>query len=199
MSPGEREIVKRKILEVVPHLHSRGSILAATPRGRVLRGFCIEKSSDEERVYVWCFVQPLYVPATTTVLSLGKRIGGPSRSWSTSDIDTMEQPIRDGAGFFAPLLSPEELSRWEVLDNRTDEYGLQAKAFSLLLSGRREMALPLLRELAAIDDGPHWRRELGARCSVLASLAVSNLKSAIELLDTWQGETIAKLRVGEIP
>lgn len=201
MNPANRKQIARAIRSVVPGLHEKARVLVATPRKRILRGFYIEDSSDPNRAYVWAFVQPLYVPATTIVLSLGERLGGPSRAWGVEEIAGIASAARDnGTKFFGPIDSADALCTWEILDHRGDEYAREARAYSLLLSGRADEATKRLRELVGmLSGGAPWMREMKERDEALAALAESNPKAATELLAKWEKETAAALRVVEIP
>lgn len=201
MSPTDRTRILRAIQSAVPDLREKGRILAATPRGRVLRGFYVEDSVDSKRVHVWAFVQPLYVPATTIVLSLGVRLGGQSRAWGTEDTAAIAAAARDeGTRFFEPIASPDALSTWQLLDHRPDEYAREARAFSLLLSGYVDEATQCLRQLAGSLVGvAPWIREMRERDEGLATLAESDPHAAIELVGRWESETVAALRLGNVP
>jgi hypothetical protein len=190
--------IARAIQAAVPGLHAKGGMLAATPRGRILRGFFIDRTSVAERVCVYTFVQPLYVPAPCVVLSLGERIRGTSQLWGIDDIDALDAVVRAEVGFFADLHSPEALAEWELLQHGTDEYSRQALAYSLVLSNQEARALPLLRELATCD-GTAWRVAIGACCAELAALVETNPKDAVDLIDHWEAETVAAMRVDDVP
>jgi hypothetical protein len=200
MKAAERRRVARTIRSAVPNLHEKGRLLAATPRGMILRGIYIEDSSDPARVYVWAFVQPLYSPASTVVFDFGKRLGGPSKTWSTGDADALTVMVRDeGVPFFTPVSSPEALASWSFLDGRSDPYAREAKAYSLVASGRFSDGAQALRELAGSLPGETaWMIEMQKRAEHLASLAETDTTAAHELLATWESETVSALRVQDL-
>lgn len=201
MKPAERRQIARAIRCAVPILHEKGRLLAATPRGRILRGIYMEDSSDSARVYVWAFVQPLYAPSSTVVLNFGKRVGGPSKTWSTSDADALAVVVRDeGVPFFSPMSSPKALTSWDFLDGRADPYARQAKAYSLVASGRFSDGAQALHDLAgALPAGTAWMIEMQERAEHLARLAETNPPEAQDLLATWESATVSALRVQDVP
>jgi hypothetical protein len=201
MKPTERRRIARTIQSAVPILHEKGRLLAATPRGRILRGIYIEDSSDPTRVYVWAFVQPLYVPASTVVFDFGKRLGAPSKTWSTGDEDALAVVVRDeGVPFFSPVSSPGALASWGLLDGRGDPYAQEAKAYSLVASGQFSDGAQALHELAgSLSGGTAWMIEMQKRAERLAGLAETNPTAAHELLATWESGTASALRVQDVP
>jgi hypothetical protein len=51
------------------------NILYQMPLSDFIIGFCFEKSRNEkDSAYVWSFIQPLYVPNDSIILSFGKRL-----------------------------------------------------------------------------------------------------------------------------
>lgn len=201
MRPADRTRVVRHIRSIVPNLHEKGRLLAATPRGRILRGVYLEDSSDPARIYVWVFVQPLYAPASTVTFDLGKRLGGPSKTWSLGATDEVATVVREeGVPFFDPVSSPEALSHWTFLDGRTDPYAREAKAYSLVASGHFSEGSQALRELArSLSGRTAWMIEMRKRTEQLADLAETNPTGAHKLLATWESKTVSALGVQDVP
>jgi hypothetical protein len=193
--------ITQAIRSAVPRLYGKGRLLAAIPRGRILRGIYIENSSNPERVYAWAFVQPLYAPASTVVFDFGMRLGGPSRTWSAGDADALAKVVRDeGVPFFSPVSSPEALTVWSYLDCRGDPYAREAKAYSLIASGKFSDGVQALRELAgSLSREIEWMNRMKKRAERLASLAETNPTAAHELLAMWESETVSALRVQDLP
>jgi hypothetical protein len=93
-----KKIVKnsfRQILDQRFNLYK--NILYKHPLNNILLGFCFEKSaSNKEGVYVWVFVQPLYVNADYIVLSFGKRLKGKNGEfWKLKDTLNFEEMISE--------------------------------------------------------------------------------------------------------
>lgn len=205
MKRAEKKRIAQAIQSAVPNLYyvEKEGILAATPRGRVLRGVCIENSSDAYGVYLVAFVQPLFVPKTTVVLGLGKRLGSGTRTWAVEEADVAAVAARnEGLPFFGPVSSPEALANWEYLDGLTDARSREVKAYSLVASGRLAEGIQALRELAESLSGEEeieWIIEVRKQAEHLADLAETNPTAAHELLAKWESETIAALRVQDVP
>ncbi|WP_428263332.1 hypothetical protein [Haliangium sp.] len=204
MKATDKKRIKRAIRSAVPDLYEKGDLLAATPRGRVLRGVTLEGSAaDTHGAYLWMFVQPLYVPRTSIVLNLGDRLGGGCKTWRAEEADEAAAVVKEkGVPFFGPITSPEALASWEYLDGRPDEYGQEAKAYSLIAAGRLVEGIRALRELADFlrgDDEMPWDTEKRQRAERLAALAESNPPAAHELLAQWEAETVSALRIQDVP
>jgi hypothetical protein len=200
MKPAERRLIAKAIRGLNFDLREKGRLLAAVPRGRILRGVYLEDSSDPNRVYAWVFVQPLYVPSPTVAFNLGRRLGGPSRTWSVSESDALAVAVKDeGRAFFGPQASPESLADWDLLMGCSDPYAMEARAYSLVASGRFVEGAEALRELAgSLLSGTPWMREIEARAERLAGLAVNEPGAAQELLNEWEAETAATLHVQDL-
>ncbi|WP_428264121.1 hypothetical protein [Haliangium sp.] len=204
MKHTDKRRIARAIRNAVPGLYEKGNLLAATPRGRVLRGIYLEGSSaDPHGVYLSMFVQPLYVPATTIALSLGDRLGGGCKTWSADEAEAAAAIVREqGVPFFGPMTSPEDLASWSYLDDRPDEYGQEAKAYSLIAAERYIEGIRALRKLADSlrdDQDIPWVIKTRDRAEQLAALAESNPPAAHQLLAQWEAETVAALRLQDVP
>ena len=201
MKPAERKRIARAIRALVPELHEKGRLLAATPRDRILRGIYLEDSSDSTRFYAWAFVQPLYAPSSTVTFNLGKRLGGSSRTWSVSELDRISAAVQnEGLPFFGPVSSPEALVNWSFLEGRSEPYALEARAYSLVASGRFDEGANALRKFAdALTDGAPWVIDIRQRAERLANLAETDPREAHEILNKWEKETAAALRVEDLP
>ncbi len=201
MKQSEKAILVAAIRNAVPGLRATRNLLVAVPRGSILRGLCMERSSDPRGVYLWAFVQPLFVPATSTVLSLGIRLGGGSRTWTSAEAVAAASAVRDeGESFYGPIGSVEQLARWPFLALRKDAYGREARAYALIAAGRTAEGVRAARELAgSLGDAPPWVIEVKSRAERLASLAVRDPREAMGLLAVWESETVANLMLQDVP
>ena len=197
---GKRKIA-RVIRAIVPGLYEKGSVLAAIPRGDVLRGFCLESSYDPERVYISTFVQPLFIPVSGVVLSLGDRVGGGCYNWHIDEADDLAEAARQAAPFFQTVGTARALCEWHYLDDFRHGYGLHARAYSLILCGRVHEGAEALR--GAIEetknDDRQWARDDIARNEALAALAESDPLAAAARLRSWAAATAEALKVNDIP
>jgi hypothetical protein len=61
--------------EVKERFTLRKNVLYQIQESDFIKGFCFEQSTfDKEGFYLWCFIQPLYVPTEDLVLTYGKRL-----------------------------------------------------------------------------------------------------------------------------
>lgn len=195
--------IAQAIQAVVPNLHCRGPLLAATPRGRILRGLCLDRSSNREWCYLWAFVQPLYAPANHIHFALGKRLGGMNKAWRVTETTAMAQTANDeGRPFYEPINTAQALADWPRIQDDPDPYVAEAIGLSLIAAGRPREGARILRasgqSLQPLDP-QDWAVELKERLLTMADLADKNPHQALAQLDQWQEETIAALGVHDIP
>ena len=202
MKPAERERIARMIRGPRSGFQLCGRMLLVTPIGRVLRGIFIEDSSDPHRVYLWAFVQPLFLPSTTVVLSLGQRLGGAAHTWAVADVEGAASALMEGGiQFFGPITSPAALAGWSLLEDRSDEYARETKAYALVAAGRYREGSQALHAFAASlpTAGPRWMSEMKRRAEELARDAETDCEAAQQRLREWESETRSALRLSEVP
>jgi hypothetical protein len=198
MEAGERKRILASLQAAGAALHPARRLLIVSPVGRILRGFCIEDSSDARRVYLWAFVQPLFVPSSTVVLSLGRRLGGGSRTWSSAEIEAAAPAMRaEGEAFFGAIASPQALARWELLGDQPGDYAQEVRAFALVAAGQYVEGARALRGFARAlpAGGPAWLCEMGARAEALAGAAEIDGDAAQARLRAWEASTRAAIGV----
>jgi hypothetical protein len=72
----------------------KGNILYHIPLVDFIVGFCFETSKNEkDSLYVWSFVQPLYVPNDSLSLSFGKRLK--NKLWKLKGIEVLESEVKE--------------------------------------------------------------------------------------------------------
>lgn len=201
MKAPERTRISKTLRGVVPGLVEKGRMLLFTPRGRILRGFYLEDASATDACYLWVFVQPLYVPADSVVLNLGKRLGGGARTWKSRGEDDalIAAAKNEGLSFVAGLASARDLADWEALRGQTDPYAQETLACSLIAAGRFADGIRALERLEqAMAGGAFWMQEVGARAAQLRRLVEADPARAIEQLARWEMETATHLGVQDI-
>ncbi len=201
MKPAERKRLARALEHRGSGLQLSGRMLVATPIGRILRGFYIEDSSDPQRAYLWAFVQPLFLPSTTVVLSLGQRLGGGSRTWAVANVESAASAVLDeGFQFFGQISSPTALARWSFLEARTDEHARETRAYALVASGQYQDGTQALRAFAALlpATGPNWMSEMRNRAEDLARVAEMDGEAAQQRLREWELQSRSALRVSDV-
>src|SRR5690606_902837 len=74
-----KRIYSNHMAKVMPsNFKLNKGILYETPVSEVLKGFCFERSpSENESLYIWSFVMPLYVEKENISLTFGKRLKNP--------------------------------------------------------------------------------------------------------------------------
>ncbi|HLD61275.1 MAG TPA: hypothetical protein VJA27_04065 [Patescibacteria group bacterium] len=200
MKSAQRQKIAQVICESVENLVPKGKLLVQIPRGRILRGVYFENSQTPDSCYVWIFVQPLYVPSPHVVFNIGERLGGGSKIWKVEEAGAVASLVKkEGVAFFGSISSPETLARWQYLEERTDPYALQARAYSLVASGYAQEGVDALHALTdSLTSDIPWVLEMKSRAEQLAQLAESNLESAQESLSQWEKETAIALGVDDL-
>ena len=90
-----KKIIEKNFESIIPeNFRIKNNIFYYVPIIDFVKGFCFEKSKNEENsLYVWSFVQPLFVPNDTISLSFGKRLG--NRLWTLKGNDVIQSDIID--------------------------------------------------------------------------------------------------------
>ena len=175
----------------------------------MLLGCHVEDSGFSNGAFtVHAFVQPLYVPAETVVLSFGRRLGlGQERWW---DLDS--QPEADAAADALELIRLQALPLFERLSTPADfarraaelgpaenEHRLEATAYSQILAGDHPAADGLLARLVtkvrrSMSDIP-WAVEMAARAQSLRGDLQTDPAAAVTRLQAWRADTLRRLRL----
>lgn len=200
MKRGEINRVAQGIRASQPEFEQKGRLLVAKPRGRILRGLYLENSSDPTRIYVWVFVQPLYVPGQHVVFNLGKRLGGGAKTWTLDGMMGLLAAVqKEARPFLEGISSPEALLKWDFIHAYSGHFREQACAYSLVALGRMSEGSQALRRLAhALAGGRPWMIEIAREAERLAELADHDPKAAQELLTRWESETACALGIQDI-
>ncbi len=198
MKAAEVRRVARAICATVPSLTARGRLLFSEPINHVLRGVYLENSSAPSKFYVWAFVQPLYVPSATVYFNFGKRLPSANSVWNVADSPEKiaSAVINEGMPFIQTLTSPAALADWEFLRQQVDPHAREARAYSLIMSGRITEGLSELSALArSLVSELSWMNEMRERAMLLARLAEGVPSVAQARLAEWEAETSACLRL----
>jgi hypothetical protein len=174
------------------------NILYQIPVSDFLKGFCFEQSGyNKEGFYLWCFVQPLYIPSEDIVLTFGKRIATKKVEWwdieknneskITSTFNDINNKIKNKG-----LVYIEELSRHEKFYEFCKKYKKtnvriwEALVYTGLYKGFPEAdkeAELLINYLQKSDMSINWIKE------VFDNLKILLAKNKVE-----RNELIAKFR-----
>ena len=181
----------------------KGPMIVAPIGEGILRGFYFEDSGfDRGAYYVWAFVQPLYVPATTINFSLGKRLGYASGTrWKIQQPSVYEEieslVMNDGIEFIRYATTPGELSDWcASLLHSADPYVLQSHAYSLAAASRYEEALVVVQQLIDnLDLKWEWMMEIANRATILKRIMIEHPSNVGTQLLEWQIKTMRCLKL----
>lgn len=135
------------------------------------------------------------------MLSLGERLGGGSKTWRVDEAAAAAAIARDnGVPFFASLSSPEAVADWSALARRSDEHAREARAYSLVASGRYSEGIQALHHLcSSMAGGTPWMLEMQNRAERLAAVAGTNPTAAHDLLAAWEAQSVSALRLANVP
>jgi hypothetical protein len=173
----------------------------------VLRGFFFEDSSfSQNTLYVWVFVQPLYVPSTNVHFTFGRRLtnkaaGASYESWEITDSNLEEQArlilreiLAEGLPYLAHLSTPDQLATnlESATGLRDNVFVREAIAYSLAWIGHYKSALRVLHKLAApVRD--RESTQISTRAEELVAAINASPVSTAKLMNSWTKFTLAHL------
>jgi len=210
---GVAALFRRHLRAHLPGMEQRGSLVYERPLGGILRGCHFESSAYEpDRFVVHAFVQPLYQPATSVVLTWGSRLGMRAERWfdlSAEAEDAVGAGLLDlirtqALPFFARFRTPAGFARhapamgWSA----ADPYFAEAMAYSLALCGGYDDAGAWLARLPALlpaADLPPWQREMIRRNERFGARLRDRPEDALADLRTWRHETLRAIRLTDDP
>jgi hypothetical protein len=207
-------LFKRYLRAGLPQMEQRGSLVYRRPIGDLLCGCHFESSGfGRDRFVLHAFVQPLYVPAQTVVLSFGRRLGERGERW----FDLGEQPEAEVMGEVLRLIQMEVVqlcARFrgpfdfadhgaELASNPRDPYFLEAVAYSHALAGGYDRASAeiarLLAGLQSKDELLPWEREMIRRNQQLDARLRDCPEGAVADLRGWRDETLRAIGLRDDP
>lgn len=206
-TPAIQNFVKAHLLPHFPSFSIAGKVMFEEPIGDVLRGGYFEDSEAfPTSVYVWVFVQPLYIPRDYFFFTLGKRLtykpGFFARSevWNLHLAETgpfLKKAIElQGLPHIAKLRSPELLA-----ENATWVSGLlgdsrvaEIVAYSLIRLGEvKNGAKRLQSVLKQAREREH--AEVVTKCTELLRAVEQRECEVQALLGEWRMQTARNLRL----
>jgi hypothetical protein len=189
----------------LPGFVAHKSLLFEPSAEWLLRGFLYESSGHTgDDFYMWAFVQPLYVPQDGVTLNYGDRLDGSSHFWSLSEgpdeatvMREVLSAIKDeGLRILGALQSPADLAKAALGRLIPEDVNTrELAAYSLILSGERERARSLLKEMdvGREADEPAWIGEARARGHRILALLDEEAEVVVDQLGAWRDETVAAL------
>jgi hypothetical protein len=143
-------------------------------------------SFNPGKLRAWAFVQPLFVPASSIVLTLGVRIGG-NAAWGLGDESTLAAALAEEGRVHFETSTPSALL--ELVSGLPGDQALEVKAYTLVAERRFGDGADCLDALAAhlsAEEPLPWRLAVRERATHLASLARTNPEAALEQLVAWE-------------
>jgi hypothetical protein len=201
--------VTKYLLPELPGFMLKGRLLYRLGNEWIVQGIFFESSAfDKQRLAVHAFVQPLYVPADSLVLTLGRRLPSSNGQWWDMAIggqirgDEILQSIRQqGLDLLEMGRSPDQLLRnlGKFLTDLNSEYALEVSGLSRLLIGDDEGSRQDLRrlrgQLARINDQVGWIQDLRRRAEQIEMETQTDPAVARIRLASWRDETLRNLRL----
>lgn len=198
MKPGQRRKLIAAIRRRVPRLTDHGRLAIEEPRNRILRGVYLEDSSDSARCYAWVFVQALFEPAPLTIsFNKGRRLGGPSRTWSVGDGATLADIVlKEGPAFWDAASNPAQLATWPSLVEDQDPYAIRTRALALIACRRWAEAADELGRLGRqLSSGTGWMGEMREWSESLRRVVGEEPEVAFNQLLRWEEENVRQLHL----
>ena len=202
-------LLEKRLLPDFPGFSIRGSLMFISPLAHTLRGFSFEPSGfDKTPFYVTVFFQPMYVPGEHLVLNFGRRLkNGGSGRWQIQDagnLTALTTAMQKEVPFLLGLQTPNEVASAIQAFTRPNELGhvnphsLEALAYALILAGDTASAADVSEPFCAGLIGL-WlgRTKLLLGELIEAKLAADGTESALEVLRTWESQTIRNLHLEE--
>lgn len=207
------KLILKHVFPKLPNYAVNGRLLFVEPLRYLLRGYYFEFSGlDRNKFNVEVFVQPLYIPCSHVVFTLGRRLGtirgGQERWWHLGEgneeeimLDVLAYIKDDGECFLNDLATPSDLveKTRDYYDNAESPYPEEIVAYSAVLVGDAENAADAFERLGIIlqnmDHKLEYVREMAQRANLLRSAFEAERRSALERLDRWRSETLAHVRL----
>ena len=183
------------------------NILYQSPVSDFLKGFCFEQSGfDKESFYLWCFIQPLYLPSENIVLTFGKRIlPQKTEKWiiekdNESEIINIFNDINnkiknEGLAYIDELDSHEKFYMFCKKNKKTNIRIWESLIYTGLYKGLADTdkeAELLINYLQKMDMSINWIREIYDNLKIFLE---KNKMERNELINSWKEFTIKNLQL----
>jgi hypothetical protein len=204
----QKDIIKleRELLEHLPGLSLKGSLMFKLPIKPVLRGVVLEGSSfDRNSFTVTAFMQPMCVPAEHLHLNFSVRIRQPEGGdrWSTTRPDLVVELSgalkRQAVPFLSRAASLIDFVAAARTFSRTNPNTQRAIAYSLARAGRIDEGAEIIDQLLdRLDAKVPWQAALAHEATQLRTKMAANPTEALQQLETWELETVRKLGLSAV-
>jgi hypothetical protein len=181
--------------EVLPHfpgfIRNKRLIFEREP-AFLLRGFYFDASAFNKSALVTVFVQPLYIPAKTLHLTLGRRLGR-WKPTAESLVSILKAMHDEGTAFLSAVRTPSSL-RDSRLFREDSVLTAEAVAYGLYLDGRESEGLRCLSNVESQLRGLSpsiATKALGERASRFRAAHLDG--DAVRLLEEWREQTLSAI------
>ena len=214
-----RQFQKLANRHIIPNLEgfaAKGVLVFQEPLRNILFGFCFQSSQfDPARFNVEAFVQPLYLPRSHLVFSLGFRLGqsvGLGGKWwnltERNEKEVMGEVLflmkDEGLNHFLKLNSPiflaRELQSQLETSKKPNGFYMEVISTSLILAEKKDEAQievnRLIYHLVEKDKLREYEKEQLDRMKRLQSLLKKDtVKAALGLINEWRQYSIKHLKL----
>lgn len=177
-----------------------GRMAFRRPVGWLLNGLVAEPSSTGGS-YVWSFIQPLFVPATTVVLSIGQRLGDGTTTFDLDDAADRERLGRlvqnDAIPWLDARSSPDRLLTHDDWRSDVNIRMVEIEGYSHLLTGNVDTASEVLRRVTVHEVRYEWEQQVVDRCAGIIDLIDGDVGAARGQLADWRLATAAAIGVAD--
>lgn len=184
-----------------PGFEAKGEVVYERKPAGSVRGFLFERTGHPggRDFYLWAFIQPLFVPASSFVLSFGKRVGS---LWTLDDGDeTMKRVAsaarKDGLPFLKRVETNPGFAKElrTILDREPQSlYAREALAGVLVLTEKADEALAVLEQgPPPTADEPEWASADRRRMGDLAAQIAADPSDTSKRLQATADETFRAL------
>jgi hypothetical protein len=172
-----------------------------------LKGFCFEKSgNNKEGFYLWCFVQPLYVPSEDLILTFGERIKNKKDEFWQIDkgnenaikeifADLNKKIKGEGISYLEETGKPEKFCAFFNKQKKNNIRIWEAIVYTKLyneLSKAEEETDMFIAELGKQNNTINWIRNIKFNLELLLSKDLTGRK---RLMKEWECETLRNLKL----
>jgi len=197
--------IKTHLVEYLPNFKQRKNYMIKSPLGSIAEGLCLEKSySKPNEVYLWLFVQPLYVPETLLHLTFGNRLVDRNKSqvWNLMKLSESEHAFNEmklaidlNIDLFDKLSNPVNFYSYyhesEVKNKNLKIYEavVYTSIYLSLTSAKLELNNCVQFIQTELDASVPWINEVLNKLVFLKN----NFQESGEILRSWEKETSKKI------
>ena len=201
-----QRLIREYLLPKIDGFAVKGGLLFETQIQYVLKGYCFEPSGwSRQDFYLTMLVQPLFVPKTGIVFSIGDRLNPGMTISDENESEVMaevaKQIRKKGAPFLRRFDTLSDLTYGVVKYhlNKHDIYAPEMAAYGAILLGDKKYAMKMFQcaedRFNMDDDRRQWVLDVMDRIHSMRRLFESDPPGAVSKLKRWREETAANLKL----